>query len=85
MQIPFDQPGFAGKFQIAVFPEAVDSGDGVVLAADREGLRALATLFRQLADSPEDENHVHIGYDEQDPFGAGVRVVLHPQGRVGAA
>lgn len=85
MEVPFDQPGFDGKFQIAVFPEAEELGDSVILAANREGLRVFANLLQQLADSPDEQNHVHIGYDETDPFGPGIRITLNPQGRVSGA
>ena len=57
------------------------TGDGIVLAANREGLLALAEAFRRLAET-EPDKHLHLGYDEQEPQGPGFRIVLNSSGRI---
>lgn len=64
MDIPFDQPNSLAKYEIDMFPLQGETGDGIVLAANREGLLALADTLRQLAQT-EPENHLHLGYNEQ--------------------
>lgn len=85
MIIPFDQPDSKGRYEIALFPTVAEVGDGVILAADRDGFLALASIFMQLAESDTEHNHIHLGYDEQNPQGPGFRLVLTTIGRVDAA
>ena len=73
MYIPFDN-GNQGKYQIELFPEHAELGDGIVLCADREGFLALAEMFRQLAEAPSD-THVHLGYTDDTQPGPGWRLV----------
>jgi hypothetical protein len=80
MEIPFDQPGSTAKYEIDFFPRDAASGDGIILAANREGLLALAETFRQLAES--ESAHLHLGYDEREPQGPGFRIMLCPSGRI---
>ncbi|MEO0973900.1 MAG: hypothetical protein AAFX85_12475 [Pseudomonadota bacterium] len=80
--IPFDS-GDAGRFQLEVYPDQVESGDGVVLALDREACRSFARVFSQLAEDDYPEGfHVHLGWSEEDSFGPGLRVVLTERGRI---
>ena len=80
MEIPFDQPGSAAKYEIDFRVTDAASGDGIILAANREGLLALAQTFRQLAESESD--HLHLGYDETEPQGPGFRIVVCDSGRI---
>ena len=57
MRIPFDN-GSLGKYQIELYPDQAENGDGIVLNADREGFLALAEIFRQMAEGPD--THVHL-------------------------
>ena len=81
MEIPFDQPNSWARYEIDFYPEQAAAGDGIVLAANREGLLALAETLRQLAET-EPENHLHLGYDEEEPQGPGFRIVFNSTGRI---
>ena len=81
MEIPFDQPGSLAKYEIYFYPGQAATGDGIVLAANREGLLALAETLRQLAET-EPDNHLHLGYNEQEPQGPGFRIVFNSTGRI---
>ncbi|MDQ3039645.1 MAG: hypothetical protein M3R16_07605 [Pseudomonadota bacterium] len=85
MLIPLDQPGSKARYAVDLYPEHAETGDGIVLAANREGLLALAETLRQLAESPEPDNHLHLGYSEQVPQGPGFRIVLNSTGRLNLA
>lgn len=52
MQIPFDN-GRSDKYQIELFPDEAEHGDGIILNADRAGFLSLAEVFRQMADAPQ--------------------------------
>ena len=80
MEIPFDQPGSAAKYEIDFRVKDAASGDGIILAANREGLLALAETLRQLAKS--ESGHLHLGYDETEPHGPGFRIVVCDNGRI---
>ncbi len=82
--IPFDNPDSCARYEIDVHVEDIDSGDGVVLAVNREACLALAQLFQQLGNQEEDNIHVHLGYTEEVPQGPGWRVVLTNSGRIPA-
>ena len=82
MQIPFDQPNSNAKYEIDLRPDQAESGDGIIVVANREGLLALAETFRQLAESSEPVNHLHLGYSEEAPQGPGFRVTLSQTGRI---
>ena len=73
MEIPFDN-GHPGKYQIELYPEQAEHGDGIVLSADREGFLALAEVFRQLAEHPT-ETHIHLGYTNDTQPSPGWRLV----------
>ena len=81
MEIPFDQLNSLAKYEIDFFSEHAASGDGIVLAANRQGLLALAETLHQLAKA-EPESHLHLGYNEQEPQGPGFRIVLNSNGRI---
>lgn len=81
MHIPFDQPNSSAKYEIALHPEQAEDGDGIVLVANRDGLLALAETLRQLADT-EPDNHLHLGYNDEEPQGPGFRIVLNSSGRI---
>lgn len=81
MKIPFDQPNALAKYEIDFCPEHAAAGDGIILAANKEGLLALAETLRQLAETDPD-NHLHLGYNEQEPQGPGFRIVLNSSGRI---
>lgn len=82
--IPFDS-GDAGRYELEVYPEQVESGDAVVLALDRAACRSFAEIFSQLAEGRYAEGyHVHFGWDEGDISGPGLRIVLTKGGRLGA-
>ncbi len=81
MDIPFDQPNSLAKYEIDFFPHQGETGDGVVLAANREGLLALADTLRQLAETGP-ENHLHLGYNELEPQGPGFRIIFNSSGRI---
>ena len=74
MQIPFDN-GPPGKYQIELFLDEADLGDGIILDADRAGFLALAEVFRQMADAPIG-THVHLGYTDDTQPGPGWKLVL---------
>jgi hypothetical protein len=82
MFIPFDQPDSVGRYELVLSPLTAELGDGVILAANRDGFRALAEILVQLADSAAEHVHIHLGYNEQEPAGPGFRLVLTPTGRV---
>jgi hypothetical protein len=80
--IPFDQEGTVARYEITVSEKDLDAGDGILLACNREGLLALASVFQQLADpSTPDGSHVHLGYNEMEPQGPGWRITLSSSGR----
>ena len=47
--VPFDNEPDA-KYEIEVFPDDIDLGDGVVLALNRQACIAFAKLFVQLSE-----------------------------------
>ena len=80
--IPFDS-GQAGRFEFEVYPDQVEAGDAVVLALDREACRSFAAIFAQLAEGNYLEGyHFHLGWDERDVSGPGLRVMLSENGRI---
>ena len=80
--IPFDS-GRAGRFEFEVYPDQIEAGDAVVLALDREACRSFAAVFTQLAEGDYPEGyHFHLGWDERDVSGPGLRVVFSEKGRV---
>ena len=83
ISIPFDNDS-SGRYEAEIYPEAAELGDGIVLAADREGFAALAKVFAQLATGDySDGFHVHLGWRESDGHGAvGLRIVLSSSGRI---
>lgn len=81
MVITFDQPNSLARYDIDFYPEHAAAGDGIILAANREGLLALAETLRQLAGMDPD-NHLHLSYNEQEPQGPGFRVVLNSSRRI---
>ena len=82
MRIAFDQPDSKAKYEIDLYPDEAEAGDGIVLVANREGLLALADVFQQLAASTHPSNHLHLGYTEEQPQGPGFRIVLDPSARI---
>lgn len=73
MHVPFDD-GEAGRYRIEVLSENSECGDGIVLTADRDGYRALAAVFLQMAEGSG--AHVHLGYTHDTQPGPGWRLVL---------
>lgn len=76
--VPFDNPEHSGaQFVIRLDPDAASEGDGIILAANPAGYRALAVLFAQLsAGGYPDGYHVHLGYSHEEPPGPGWRLVV---------
>ena len=83
LTIPFDQPDSQACYEIDINPQAIENGDGVVLAVNREACLALSCIFQQLATMQEESFHLHLGYTEQNPQGPGWRIVVNQNGRVG--
>ena len=80
--IPFDS-GDAGRFEFEVYPDRIEKGDAVVLALNREACRSFSAVFAQLAEGNYPEGyHFHLGWNERDTFGPGLRVVLTKEGRL---
>ena len=81
--IPFDL-GNAGRYEIEIFPEDADAGDGIVLAVDKTACASLAQVFGQLATGDyQDGYHVHLGWNEEDTQAPrGFRIVLTESGRI---
>ncbi len=80
--IPFDNPDTGARYEIDVRVNDLDSGDGVVLAVNREACLAFSQLLQQLANQEEDAAHLHLGYTEEVPQGPGWRIVLTGNGRI---
>ena len=77
--VPFDNEPDA-KYEIEVFPDDIDLGDGVVLALNRQACIAFAKLFVQL--SEQSEMHLHLGWDNEAPQGPGIRIVRNDNGKI---
>tara|TARA_R100001377_G_C3180579_1_gene106487 strand:- start:1029 stop:1265 length:237 start_codon:yes stop_codon:yes gene_type:complete len=75
MKIPFDDNS-GEKYSLEININDIDAGDGVVLKLNRRACEAFSVIFSQLALSNEGE-HIHLGYDESEPQGPGIRIVLH--------
>ncbi|WP_456294882.1 hypothetical protein M1D72_05825 [Vibrio sp. AK197] len=73
MKIPFDNNS-GEKYTLDVVPNEIESGDGVVITLNQKACEAFAQLFSQLAKEPNGA-HIHLGYDESEPQGPGVRLV----------
>ena len=80
MLIPFDQKDSKAKYEFVIDSAEAETGDGIILNANREALLAFAELFRDLA-SHDGEVHIHLGYTEEDPQGPGFRIVANNSGR----
>ena len=74
MNIPFDNNS-GEKYSIVVSVDDIESGDGIVISLNRKACESFAKLFLQMA-TTEDGTHVHLGYDESEPQGPGVRLEL---------
>ena len=74
MKIPFDNNS-GEKYELELYPDEMESGDGAVLTLNSQACRAFAELFVQLSKEPEG-SHVHLGYDESELQGPGFRLVL---------
>jgi hypothetical protein len=77
--IPFDNEPEA-KYEIEVFPDEIETGDGVVLALNRQACIAFAKLFVQLSEQPE--MHLHLGWDNDAPEGPGIRIIRNDSGKI---
>jgi hypothetical protein len=66
------------RYEVALRPDEHDTGDGIVLSANRQACLAFARLFAQLA---ERGGHVHLGYSDEEPPGPGLRIVVNDTGR----
>lgn len=74
MKIPFDNnSGEIYTLEIAV--SEIESGDGVVLTLNRKACESFAALFLAMA-SAESCEHVHLGYNESQPQGLGLRIIV---------
>ncbi len=74
MEIPFDN-NTGEKYSLDIVTEDVDTGDGAVLTLNKKACESFAKLFNDLAQS-ENGTHIHLGYDEEEPQGPGIRIVL---------
>ncbi|WP_139339051.1 hypothetical protein [Marinobacter lutaoensis] len=74
MEIPFDNNS-GEKYVIDVVTSDIETGDGVVLTLNKKACEAFAKIFSELAKG-SDGTHVHLGYDESEPQGPGLRLVL---------
>ena len=76
--IPFDQEHQHGmKYLFTVNPEDATDEDRVVLSLNKAGCHAFVQIFGQLALGPyRDGFHVHLGYDDSQAYGRGVRIEL---------
>ena len=75
MEIPFDNNS-GEKYAFDISIEDIDSGDGIVLNLNRAACLSFAKLFTDLAGA-QSNTHIHLGYDESEPQGPGIRVVLN--------
>lgn len=74
MKLPFDENS-GETYSLQINANEIDAGDGVILTLNRKACESFAMLFSQLALASEGE-HVHLGYDETEPQGPGIRIVL---------
>lgn len=74
MEIPFDNSS-GEKYAFEIFEELADEGDGIVLTLNKKACLGFSKLFAELAEQ-NNETHIHIGYDEDEPQGPGVRIIL---------
>ena len=72
LRVGFDNPT-GGSYRIDLLPDQAESGDGVVLYLDPAACLSFAKLFAQLA---KQGGHVHVGYDETEPQGPGMRITV---------
>ena len=72
MYIPFDN-NTGEKYEIRICQDDIATGDGVVLVLNKKACLAFSELFATLA-SESNNGHVHLGYDQDEPQGPGVRI-----------
>lgn len=78
--VPFDH-GDGGQYEVEIYPDDAEFGDGVILVANREACLTLASIFGQLGSGHYPEGfHVHLGWEEGDV--RGFKIVLGESGRV---
>lgn len=73
MEIPFDNNS-GEKYSIKIDIDEIEVGDGIVLTLNKKACESFATVFKQLAFA-EDGTHIHIGYNESEPQGPGLRLI----------
>jgi len=76
MEIPFDN-NIGEKYSIKICTDEIDTGDGVQLTLNKKACLSFSKLFATLAEYPEDDSHIHLGYDESEPQGPGFRITLN--------
>ena len=74
MYIPFDNNS-GEKYTIEINVSEIETGDGVVLTLNRKACESFSELFTSLA-KMEDADHIHLGYDESEPQGPGLRITV---------
>ena len=75
MILPFDN-NTGEKYTIEIIGSEIETGDGIVFKLNRKACESFAHLFFQLSKEPNG-SHVHLGYDESEPQGPGLRLVLN--------
>jgi hypothetical protein len=82
LNIPFDQKNSKARYEIDVKVNDIETGDGVILALNREACLALSKVFDQLALGADEGFHLHLGYTEEEPQGPGWRILVTECGRI---
>jgi len=73
MEMPFDNNS-GERYLVSVEVDQIESGDGVVITLNKRACESFAAIFQALSIA-DDGTHIHIGYDETEPQGPGVRIV----------
>jgi hypothetical protein len=73
MDIPFDN-NTGEKYSLGINIDEIDTGDGVELKLNKKACESFSKLFALLAESKE--THIHLGYDETEPQGPGLRIIV---------
>ena len=74
MEIPFDN-NTGEKYSWEINVSEIETGDGVVLKLNKKACESFSKLFATLGELNE-ETHIHLGYDEDEPQGPGLRIIV---------
>lgn len=74
IEIPFDN-NTGEKYTLEINVSEIETGDGIVLKVNKKACESFSKLFLALANA--EETHIHLGYDESEPQGPGIRIEVY--------